>query len=240
MIKGEQIYLPDLHEGDDRLEVMGSEFHHLVNVRRFKAGDSIWVVNGRGLAALTTIQQLSEKQAKLDIQALHPDRGEQSSRVKLAIANLKGSHLDLVVEKATELGVAEIVPLLTDHTVKKGINRERLEKISIAAMKQSGRSRLPLIHDLTPVSRILRVNDSLNLFCHEGTALTELAGMQKLGQHAQITIWIGPEGDWSQDEIDLASVSDYTFTGLGPRRLRAETAAIHAVGLVSALLQDPA
>ncbi|NQV16175.1 RNA methyltransferase, partial [bacterium] len=55
----------------------------------------------------------------------------------------------------------------------------------------------------------------------------------------QVVIWIGPEGDWSKDEIDLASISDYTFTGLGPRRLRAETAAIHAVGLVSALLQDP-
>jgi len=240
VITGEQVYCPDFTPDQTKLTLTGSEFHHLVRVRRFQLGQDIWVVNGHGSAALCQIS--SRGSATLDLTVLKPvaERGELPTRLILAIANLKRDHLELVVEKATELGVHTIVPLLTEYTVKKGINQSRLERIAIAAMKQSRRSRLPMIQDLTPFKVFVEHNPTgAQLFCYAHDQSEPL--LQRLGTtpaSEQVTIWIGPEGDWSQDEIDLASVSDYTFTGLGPRRLRAETAAIHAVGLAAAFLQD--
>jgi len=241
VITGEQVFLPALKGGQSNITLADSEFHHLVRVRRFDAADEIWVINGQGLAALTQIVTVDTDSLVLKVLHEEADRGELSADITLAVANLKGDHLGLVVEKASELGVREIVPLLTDHTIKKGLNRKRLERIAIAAMKQSRRSRLPHIHDLTPYREFVRHQQhKLQLFCHAGDAGTPLLENRQVTRSEKITLWIGPEGDWSKDEIDLATVSDYTFTGLGPRRLRAETAAIHAVGLLSALLQDPA
>ncbi len=242
MITGEQVYLPGFESGQNRLTLDGAEYHHLIRVRRFKIGAEIWVVDGRGTAALARINTLDSDTLELKILQEEPGRGELKGKLILAIANLKGDHLNLVVEKATELGVHQIVPLLTEHTIKRGINRDRLERIAIAAMKQSRRSYLPEIHGLTKFQELVRTSQAAtHLFCHASdTGSNIMDNRKQLCTEKSVVIWIGPEGDWSKDEIDLASVSDYTFTGLGPRRLRAETAAIHAVGLVSAFLQDPA
>ncbi len=242
MITGEQVYLPGYKRGLTQLTLAGSEFHHLVRVRRFQPGQQIWVVDGRGTAALTRIASIGHNSLDLTILAEEPGRGELPGELILAIANLKGDHLNLIVEKATELGVHQIVPLLTEHTIKKGLNLNRLERIAIAAMKQSRRCQLPQIHDLTGFQEFAEAHQSAtHLFCHAGDSSCSVYGSRlRIQRPKPVIMWIGPEGDWSKDEIDLASVSDYTFTGLGPRRLRAETAAIHVVGLVSALLQDSA
>ena len=242
MITGEQVYLPAFTSGQTLLEIEGTEFHHLIRVRRFVEGDEIWVVNGTGIAARATLASIGDSALKLRVTEEIKNRGELDAHLILAVANLKGDHLKLIVEKATELGVNEIIPLLTDHTIKKGINRNRLERIAISAMKQSRRSSCPLVHDLTPFTTAVKnLSNAVHLFCHASdNSSTLVMSLLDRAVTKPVVIWIGPEGDWSKDEIDLASISDYTFTGLGPRRLRAETAAIHSVGLVSALLQDPA
>ena len=242
MITGEQVYLPAFKSGQTHLSLEGSEFHHLIRVRRFGVDAQIWVVNGQGHAGLAEIDEIQDAKLSLKILEEYPHRGEHERKLVLAVANLKGDHLNLIVEKATELGVTEIAPLLTAHTVKRGINQSRLERIAIAAMKQSRRSLLPKIHELSSPAKFAEAHkDGFHLFCHADEKSVELMQLDsKIRSSNPIVIWIGPEGDWSKDEIDLASVSDYTFTGLGPRRLRAETAAIHAVGVVSALLQDSA
>ena len=242
MITGEQVFLPAFKSGQNYLHIEGSEYHHLIRVRRFVEGNEIWVVNGAGLAARARLESIGESSLKLEVLEEHPNRGELGIHLVLAVANLKGDHLNLVVEKATELGVNEIIPLLTDHTIKKGINAKRLQRIAVSAMKQSRRSRCPRIHDLTPFSTAVKqLTEATHLFCYASDSSLDIIPLvQKNKASIPQVIWIGPEGDWSKDEIDLASISDYTFTGLGPRRLRAETAAIHAVGLVSALQQDPA
>mgnify|MGYP002641462070 CR=1 FL=1 len=241
MITGEQVFLPAFKSGQNNLKLEGTEFHHLVRVRRFVEGDEIWVVNGVGTAARATLDSIGSSSLDLKVLEEYENRGELGVNLILAVANLKGDHLNLIVEKATELGVNEIVPLLTDHTIKKGVNAERLQRIAIAAMKQSRRSRTPKIHELTPFSSAVKnYSGAMHLFCYgSDSSASIMTTIQKMKPSIPIVIWIGPEGDWSKDEIDLASISDYTFTGLGPRRLRAETAAIHATGLVSALLQDP-
>ena len=241
MITGEQVFLPAFKSGQTHLKLEGTEFHHLVRVRRFVSGDEIWVVNGLGLAARAAIDTIGDSSLNLRVLEEQENRGELGVNLILAVANLKGDHLNLIVEKATELGVTEIIPLLTHRTIKKGVNKKRLERIAIAAMKQSRRSRCPQIHELTPFSiAVKNLSEANHLFCYGSDSSSPIvSSIQKMRASTPVVIWIGPEGDWSKDEIDLASISDYTFTGLGPRRLRAETAAIHAVGLVSALLQDP-
>jgi len=241
VITGEQVFLPAFKSGQTHLKLEGTEFHHLVRVRRFVEGDEIWVVNGAGTAARATLDTIGASSLDLQVLEEHQNRGELGLHLILAVANLKGDHINLIVEKATELGVNEIIPLLTDHTIKKGVNKNRLERIAVAAMKQSRRSRCPLIHDLTPFSTVVKnLPAAVHLFCYGADFSSSIVpSIQGMSVSTPIVIWIGPEGDWSKDEIDLASISDYTFTGLGPRRLRAETAAIHAVGLVSALLPDP-
>ncbi|MBT3252920.1 MAG: 16S rRNA (uracil(1498)-N(3))-methyltransferase [Candidatus Marinimicrobia bacterium] len=240
MITGEQVFLPAFQSGQTHLKIEGTEFHHLVRVRRFTEGDEIWVVNGTGTAARATLDSIGESSLDLVVLEEFKNRGELGINLILAVANLKGDHLNLIVEKATELGVNEIIPLLTDHTIKKGINTKRLERIAVSAMKQSRRSRFPRIHDITPFQTAVKnLTEAVHLFCYGSDSSASIVpSIQKMKGSIPIVIWIGPEGDWSKDEIDLASISDYTFTGLGPRRLRAETAAIHAVGLVSALQQD--
>jgi len=242
VITGEQVYLPAFQSGQARLTLDGSEFHHLIRVRRFKINTEIWVVNGLGTAALARIESIGSESLDLKILQEESGRGELLGEIILAVANLKGDHLNLVVEKATELGVHQIIPLLTDHTIKKGINQNRLERIAISAMKQSRRSFLPRVHEITPFEKVgSGYPTALHLFCHATDIAKDILEIKgRISTTRQVVLWIGPEGDWSKDEIDFASVSDYTFTGLGPRRLRAETAAIHAVGLVSTLLQDPA
>jgi len=242
VIAGEQVYLPAFKSGQTHLKLEGTEFHHLIRVRRFTVDEEIWVVNGAGLAARARINTINESSLDLDVLEEQANRGELGVHLTLAVANLKGDHLNLIVEKATELGVHEIIPLLTGNTIKKGLNRPRLERIAIAAMKQSRRSAYPKVHELTPFSQCVKnMPEALHLFCYgSDTSIALSDSLKQIKKTNPIVIWIGPEGDWSKDEIDLASISDYTFTGLGPRRLRAETAAIHSVGLVSALLQDPA
>lgn len=241
MNTGEQVYLSTLSRGQTSLNLVDSEYHHLIRVRRFSVGQEIWVVNGQGLAAHTKITNIGSDSLNLEISSFEDLRGELPTELILAIANLKGDHLGMVIEKSTELGVNQIFPLFTDHTVKKGLNLNRLERIALSAMKQSRRSKVPTVHELTTCQDLMHAHqDATHLFCYGTDSVTPLMeNRDQIQGSNRVVIWIGPEGDWSKDEIDLASISDYTFTGLGPRRLRAETAAIHAVGLVSALLQDP-
>ena len=195
MIAGEQVYLPDLQSGSDSITLTGQEYHHLIKVRRFSVEDEIWLVNGKGLAARARISQIGSDQAHLDLLSFEQERGELGSRVTLAIANLKGDHLNLVVEKATELGVQEIIPLLTDRTIKKGLNRERLERIAIAAMKQSSRSRLPLIQALTPFKAFVETHgQGLQLFCHADDASRDLIKSVLRDKKVDASMWMDKVG----------------------------------------------
>ncbi|NQV30700.1 MAG: 16S rRNA (uracil(1498)-N(3))-methyltransferase, partial [Candidatus Marinimicrobia bacterium] len=216
MITGEQVFLPAFISGQSRLTIDGSEYHHLIRVRRFNIGDEVWVVNGQGISVLAHIDKIGKDSLELVVLSEKSNRGEISQELILAVANLKGDHLNLIVEKATELGVHQIVPLLTEHTVKRGINRDRLERIAIAAMKQSRRSRLPVIQDLVAFKEYVRtIQGGTHLFCHaDDASLPIIQSIPQIKQATKIFVWIGPEGDWSKDEIDLASISDYTFTGL--------------------------
>jgi len=233
----EQVFWADLTEETAELNISGDEFHHLHRVRRFQVDDRLWIVNGSGLAALTVITRLDKRSARLQVEHFESARGEPIRSITLALAILKGDHFSDAVEKCTELGVTHIQPLVTDHTIKKNVNMERLNRIAVTAMKQSQRCQLPLINAPATFKEFCSEENSLPPFftIDHPDAKPLMDILIRMAPDEAVTIMVGPEGGWSESEIDFAYHNGYTFTWLGPRRLRAETAASLAVGSVSSL-----
>lgn len=152
----------------------------------------------------------------------------------MAVAPTKNiDRFEWFVEKAVEIGVDEITPLLCRYSERKNINKERIEKIIVSAAKQSRKAKFPVLNDLTEFSKFMANNDfsGTNLFmahCHEGekTYLPACAMPDSL-------VFIGPEGDFSEEEVSLALSRGAKSVSLGESRLRTETAAVFAVASVS-------
>lgn len=226
----EQIFLPDLDLSAPSMRITGPELHHLRTVRRFEPGQQVVAVSGRGHARTLTLEKFEKDAAYANASELRAEAGELSLPLTLCIANLKSDHLEWVVEKATELGAWQIVPLLTDHTVKKGLRQERLERIAVSALKQSGRSRLPVINALIPFETAMaELSTGEHWFCTASPASRPVSALTTTTATQPLTVWIGPEGDWSEAEFALAAARGLIPVDLGARRLRAETAAVSAL-----------
>jgi 16S rRNA (uracil1498-N3)-methyltransferase len=229
----EYFYTPLDLVGPDSLTVAGEEFAHLTHVMRKAPGDSVRVVDGRGTAYDVTIQDISRKSARCLITARHPGLHEPARKVVIATALLKNSaNFDYLVEKVTELGVAAIVPLLTERTIPRHARIDRWRKIALAAMKQSGRCLLPEVHALTPLGAFLHQApaDSARIIPHEKTEHPRLRDVVVKSGTA-VHMCIGPEGGFSEEEMERAVSAGFQPVSLGPRRLRTETAAIVSAAL---------
>ena len=213
------------------------ESKHIIKVLRKKDGDILHVTNGLGYLFTTQITLASEKNCTVKITAiaLQEPLGYQ---LHLAVAPTKmNDRFEWFLEKATEIGIAEITPVLCDHAERKHINLERLEKVIVSAMKQSNQCYLPKIHPFTPFTAFVKAERTGQLFvahCEE----TERASLkEKLILNQQTTILIGPEGDFSSAEIQLALQQKYQPVTLGSTRLRTETAALAACHSVAFIHQ---
>lgn len=221
--------------GDD-LILEGEEAHH-VRVRRYRLGDEIDVIDGEGGAYRVRILEFGSGRAVTRIVARAPELGESPVRLHLAAAILKGSRFDDVVEKATEVGVAAILPVLVERGVARpadGARRgERWRRVARAAAKQCGRSRVPDIAEpltLPAAARALAdVCDRLVLADpRAGADLTAVVG-RGVGQ---VALFVGPEGGFEPQESDaLLAIGARPFAW-GQRTLRGDTAAIVFAALV--------
>ena len=217
--------------------IRGEEFKHLSRVLRKKEGESIVLVDGEDNAYEAVIRFMDRTHAECEIIDVKHRVHEPKVDVTLAVSLLRNpARFDFLVEKATELGVRSIVPLLCERTIPKSEKHARFEKIALAAMKQCGRSYLPKIHSLSPLAAVLdhAHEYALRLIPHEKTEQSQFVGsvLQHHPHVASALIVIGPEGGFSDDEIALADEKGMVPVSLGPRRLRAETAAISAVSWV--------
>ena len=213
----------------NELAITGEEFNHLSHVMRKQVGDRVVVVDGCGHAYESEITEVSKHTARCSILACHELIHESSIRLSIAPALLKNpSRFDYLVEKATELGVIRIVPLLTQRTIPGHGKRERWQKIALGAMKQSQRCVLPEVMEPRPFSEFLGSVSvgGLLLIAHE--SIREPALRMIVDGHTSITVCIGPEGGFTDDEISAATEAGFLPVTLGERRLRAETAAVVA------------
>jgi 16S rRNA (uracil1498-N3)-methyltransferase len=231
----EYFYTPLDHITARQLTIDGDEFSHLTHVMRKKAGDAIRVVDGIGTTYDATIAEITKRSALCTILSHHRRLHEPDIDVTLAVALLKNaSNFDFLVEKTTELGVNAIIPLLTERTIPRHAKKDRWQKLALAAMKQSGRCVLPSVASLTSFKDFLAVTKtaSLRLIPHERVESPSITQTLQRGGDSSIVVCIGPEGGFSDEEIDSAIRTGFTPISLGTRRLRTETAAIVAVASV--------
>ena len=208
------------------------EARHLREVLRLKPGDEVSVFDGEGKEFRARVVQARRESAELELQnELEPARPESPLRITLAVALLKGEKFDLVVQKATELGVARFVPLITRYADIKlrdeaDANKRvaRWQRIALEAAKQCGRAVVPEVS--LPVNLSSVFSESCLLFSEKGgRGLTQI-------KTDKITAIIGSEGGWSDQELDEARAAGVDIVTLGGRILRAETAAITAAALL--------
>ncbi len=229
---------------DSRITLDADEAHHLSRVLRLAVGDHVFVFDGEGSEWECDIVAVSKREADLNIIRKLSDEVESPLRLTLAQALIKGDKFDWVVQKATELGVTRIVPLITDHSdVKRAEEKaeqklERWRRISLEALKQCGRRRLVEITEPVRFAQFCERSTAANLIFSErgGKSLHEVAA--SLNQPSQIGVCIASEGGWSEAELQTAEVRNFIPVHLGQRILRTETAAIAAVVLVQHLFGD--
>lgn len=238
-----RFYAPPSQFTQDKIELNLDESRHLRDVLRLGLGDEVSVFDGEGREYRSSVTETGHGKhvAKLKVlEEIKPAAPESKLGLTLAMALLKGEKFDLVIQKATELGVNKIIPLQTaraDVKIKTGDVDKKLERwrrVALEAVKQSGRAKIPEIAEPTLLPAFLGDVDELKLFFSErgGTGLSGFVSGKPRAE--KLIAIVGPEGGWEDGEIDAARETGCHIITLGGRILRAETAGI----VVTALLQN--
>ena len=234
-----RFFIPPESWVDSALVLRTEEAHHCRDVLRHAAGDEVEVFQGRGKSAVARIRAVTKSEVSLEALRLdeHP---KLPVAVVLAQALPKGKLMDLIVQKATEIGVARIVPLLTERTIvrpeEEDRKREKWTRVALEACKQCGQNWLPELAPVQTVAEFLRNDRSewrlVAALAREAKRLREMAGDRRDGLES-LSIAIGPEGDFTPAELDQFRSNGAGFLSLGPNVLRSETAAIYALSALS-------
>lgn len=227
-----QYFAPlDCFEGN-YVTLPSEEARHVVQVLRRGIGDELVVVDGEGGWYRVRIQYAKKDKLIAEVLEKQRDVGEPEVRLTIGLALLKSTdRYEWFLEKAVELGVTAIVPLLTQHTEMRRFRPDRAQKVMIAALKQCGRSRLPCLHQPTNFQDQLTLQADFRAVLHEKTMEPSLFSRTRGEKIAHTMILVGPEGGFSEEEIQQAEAHGWLMASLGERRLRAETAAVVAAGL---------
>ncbi|MDD5150567.1 MAG: 16S rRNA (uracil(1498)-N(3))-methyltransferase [Flavobacterium sp.] len=231
-------YNPTINETTENFSFDKEESKHIIKVLRKKDADILFVTNGLGLLFKTEITLASDNKCTVKILAV--EKAVPSKfHLHLAVAPTKmNDRYEWFLEKATEIGIHEITPIICDRSERKVINSERFDKILLTAMKQSNVLFLPKLNKAISFKEFLnKKSDGLQLIAHcEETDKKSLKSVLKPNEN--VTLLIGPEGDFSEKEIVLALENNYIPVSLGNTRLRTETAAVVACHSVVFVNED--
>ena len=205
------------------------ESKHAIRVLRMNLGDEVHLVDGKGNLFEAVISDAHPKRCKVLVKNVINNYEKRNYHLHMAISPLKNpDRFEWFLEKATEIGIDEITPLLSERSERKSLNPDRANRIMESAMKQSVKAYHPVLHPLTKISELLKkAGDEVKLIaCCEGERKL-IRDCYKPGQ--QVLILIGPEGDFTEDEIVMAKTNGFVPVTMGESRLRTETAGITAV-----------
>lgn len=231
-----QFYLPDISHNPVLPE---TESGHCVRVLRMREGDEIVCVDGVGFRYRCVILEAHPKHVHLQICDKQEVPDSWNSYIRLAFAPTK--HIDRVewmLEKCTEMGINSFIPVKCAHSERKEVKPERLEKIIVSAMKQSLKARLPKLEAMMPLKELLTADLRGHKFigyCSPEVERVEFCKVYIPGEEA--TVLIGPEGDFSPEEVEIALGNGWLPVTFGDSRLRAETAGVFAVAAIHAINQ---
>ena len=227
--------------------ITGQELQHLSRALRLGPGDPVTFFDESGREYEGVIRSVTESVARIEILRSYEVNRESPLEVTLAAGLTKGDKMDLVVEKATELGVRTVVPFVSNYTVPKldpekmAKRSRRWRKIALNAAKQCGRTRVPAIGELCDFRELVKqpTEGALRLLFWERAARQTLNQVHSTESAVQAVLAVvGPEGGLSVDEANLAEAHGFKLVGLGHRVLRAETAAVAVMSLVQFLWGD--
>jgi len=236
------IFVPPEQITKNNVFITGDEARHLALVLRVQPGELISILDGQGNRYECSVQQIHKKEVRARILKKITHSAESPLSVILAQGIPKGNKMDFIIQKATELGVCKIIPLVTERSQVRHTHKiERWRKIAISASQQSGRARIPEISEPISFTEFLEMDDksSLRLIFSEeregGSLKTVLYNMRHV---RDITLLIGPEGGFSQEEVKIAIHRGYIKISLGPRIMRTETSPIAVISIIQYELGD--
>lgn len=214
---------------DDQIELPEETSKHCIQVLRMQQGEQIVLTDGKGTLIKATIINADRKHCIVQVND-RKSENKNEKQVCIAMSLLKNtSRFEWFLEKVTEIGVAEIIPLICKRTEKQYFRQERMEQIIVSALLQSQQSWLPVLHEPISFEKLLLQSthhNKLIAHCENGIK-------QKLtNQRGNTLILIGPEGDFANEEIEFALKNNFIPVTLGNTRLRTETAGVVAAGLL--------
>ena len=225
------LHVNPLDIDDDKFTLSDDESHHAKHVLRLKLGHEIWLIDGRGTAYTGEITSLNGS-TKGMIHETFSGEGENPWYLHLAIAVLKKSRFEFLIEKATELGVNKISIIRMDRCGKQVIQASRLKKLISSAAKQCGRSVFPVIEEFSSLTNFFDQSTEKIIAANWAGKLS-LSDYLSPGFKSSFCVLIGPEGDFSVDEHDVLNQNKIPMVTLGSRRLRSETAGIYALSAMN-------
>lgn len=232
-------YNSEIDENQKDIEFPRDESKHIVRVLRKNEGDVLEVTNGRGFLFSVRITEANPNRCKAEIIASKKDK-PASWHLHLAVAPTKmNDRYEWFLEKATEIGLHEVTPVICDHSERKHVKLNRFERVLQSAMKQSLHFSLPKLNEAENLMEFLKKDIPGQKFiahCEEGMQRFQLK--DKVDAASKVTILIGPEGDFSSEEIKLALKNGWQPVSLGNSRLRTETAAIVACHTIALANQE--
>lgn len=221
----------------DTFTLSQEESKHCIKVLRLNSGDTVHLTDGKGNLYQTRIIDADVKKCTLEIQEVTKEYSKKDFKIHLAVAPTKNiNRFEWFLEKATEIGINEITPIICEHSERRVIKPERLNKVIIAAMKQSLKAYLPVLNPAMSFKDFVSKKfdtERYIAYCSDRYRdnLKDLYKKQK-----DSVIMIGPEGDYSEQEINMATKSGFKPVSLGSERLRTETAALvacHTINLIN-------
>ncbi len=218
-----------IEKGTFRLE--GAEVRHVVRVMRKRPGDTLRLVDGLGMEYVGRIYSVEGNRVIGDVIDSRPSEVEPRTRVTLAPALVKGPRMDALIEKATEIGAHEFWPLVCERSVRRLAHaKERWRKIALSALKQSGRAYLPKVRDPLRFEEVLGERPNFEQgFVADPRSERTLDDMQIGGS---VLVLLGPEGGFTEQELQAAEEAGFASFSMGKRILRTETAAWVALALI--------
>lgn len=232
-----RFYAPDI---ETSLMLPDEEAQHCLRVLRLGTGEQIEVTDGKGNLFCCTLTGTSPKRCTLDIGGKMHFEPHWRCRITIAIAPTKNmDRIEWMVEKATEMGVDRIIPIVCRYSERKVLKVDRLRKIAISAMKQSLKTMLPQVDDLTPVADVIRApfeGQKFIAYCDD--AVGRRVFVREYTPGSNVLVLVGPEGDFSSEEVAASITAGFVPVTFGESRLRTETAGVFACAAVHTLNQS--
>jgi len=242
----QRYFLDSIDNEDGKVRIIGDDYHHIVKVMRMSVGDFITAVFPNEEVAVCKIDGIHSDYIEASIVEFIQERRELPVTVTIASSLLKGDKLDLVIQKGTELGAYQFVPFISSRSIvklddkKSSKRQERWQKIAKEAAEQSERNRIPEVRNVCTFKQLLDLSQSYSKVI---VAYEEIGRSNNNHQFSQsisglndgdsLLVIFGPEGGFSELEIEAFTAHQFDLCGLGPRILRAETAPLYALSAIS-------